>query len=63
MTEHCNFCQGAVDEINKRLDFVNWKDTRDSLCEIVESYGVMFHCGDDRLICDVLIDLMEKYHE
>lgn len=55
----CSFCVKAVEDIEKNLDFEG--DSQEVLATVVEAYGGLFGCGDDRLVCNVLIGIMEKY--
>lgn len=58
--ESCGFCVGAIDNLEKSIEFQE-EDKSEVLCSIVEAYGSIFGCGDDRLVCTVLMGIMEKY--
>lgn len=63
MTERCSFCLPTIESMDKRVAFESPKDRYETLCSMIEAYGELCGCGEDRLICIPLINLSAKFHE
>jgi hypothetical protein len=60
MSEKCSFCQKAIEEFKKNIEFANPENQRDALAEMILAYGKLFECGEDRLTCEPLKQVMEE---
>jgi len=61
--ESCAFCQQAVDELKKTLEFSSEADQQAVLEETILAYGKLFGCGEDRLVCLPLIKIASGLDE